>query len=84
MKIRQLEPLAKKSSEIEELLNKLKQETANITDRLACASTCTTVSTRSPERVLQGQHFCLQLYVASSRSGQKRYNREPFQCQKSY
>jgi predicted RNase H-like nuclease (RuvC/YqgF family) len=60
MKIQQLEPLATKSREIEELLNKLKQETANITDRLACANTCTTVSTRSPETVLRGNHFCFQ------------------------
>jgi uncharacterized coiled-coil protein SlyX len=59
MKIQQLEPLAKKSREIEELLNKLKEETANITDRLACANTCTTVGTRSSERVLQGYHFVL-------------------------
>jgi chromosome segregation ATPase len=78
MKIQQLEPLAKKSREIEELLNNLKQETANITDRLACASTCTTVSTRSSETVLRGSHFCFELYVASSRYGRKYYNREPF------
>jgi septation ring formation regulator EzrA len=71
MKIRQLEPLAKNSSEIEELLNKLKQETANIADRLACASTCTTDSRRLPESVLRGQQSCFQLYVASSRNGKK-------------
>jgi predicted RNase H-like nuclease (RuvC/YqgF family) len=59
MKIRQLEPLAKKSKEIEELLNKLKQETANIAERLACGSTCQPISTNTsasslPERMIRG------------------------------
>jgi predicted nucleic acid-binding Zn-ribbon protein len=59
MKIRQLEPLAKKSKEIEELLNKLKQETVNIAERLAYESTCQPISTNTsesslPERMIRG------------------------------
>jgi chromosome segregation ATPase len=43
-KIRQLETLAKKSIEIEELVNKLRHETANIADRLADRNNCQAIS----------------------------------------
>ena len=62
MKIRQLEPLAKHSPEIEELLNKLRQETAIIVQRLvnANANNCqatnsiVSASSRSPDKPFRG------------------------------
>lgn len=59
MKIRQLEPLAKKSAEIEELLTKIKQETADIAERLAFGSMCQPISSnavtsRTPDRLSRG------------------------------
>ena len=59
VKIRQLEPLAKQSPEIEELLNKLKQDTAIIVERLVNANSCQTndsnsPQSRSPDKPLRG------------------------------
>jgi DNA repair exonuclease SbcCD ATPase subunit len=60
MKIRQLEPLAKQSPEIEELINKLRQETALIVERLVNANSCQatnsiiSTSSRSSDKPLRG------------------------------
>jgi uncharacterized coiled-coil protein SlyX len=59
MKIRQMEPLTKQSPEIEELLNKLRQETAMIVERLVNANSCQATksnipSSRSPDKPLRG------------------------------
>jgi chromosome segregation ATPase len=48
MKIRQLEPLAKQSPEIDELLNKLRQETAIIVERLVNANSCQAANSNVP------------------------------------
>jgi uncharacterized coiled-coil protein SlyX len=59
MKIRQLEPLAKQSPEIDELLNILRQETANIVKKLEQAHNCQATNSnmpasRSPDKPLRG------------------------------
>jgi predicted RNase H-like nuclease (RuvC/YqgF family) len=60
MKIRQLEPLAKKSVDMEELLIKIRQETAFIAERVTVGNTCqpiksTAVAANSSDRPLTGQ-----------------------------
>jgi DNA repair exonuclease SbcCD ATPase subunit len=59
MKIRQLEPLAKQFPEIEEFLNKLKEETAIIVERLVNANNCPATdanvpTSRTPDKLLRG------------------------------
>jgi hypothetical protein len=59
MKIRQLEPLAKQSPEIEELLNKLRQETAITVERQVNADSCHATDSNgpasgSPDKPLRG------------------------------